>query len=243
MSDPPELGGGSTPPRPRGSLTPRVSVSMSSSGLRRTLDRNPHQNARRARVRCVRHHPTSHVPKRVAQPVSGLGDGAPLNGRLADNCEGHLQGGCAVAPTSILRERSAASRLRSLRSPLRGLDPAVAFPFGLAFVGATAFGVDRAVLLLNKPPSLFTSGRLASNDGRAASASLGEVAGAGFHGHPLPLHRHLQAVPATPLEPVGGQLRRQRRGNPSSALFKGGIMSAGDTVSRRCRRSPRPALR
>jgi hypothetical protein len=34
----------------------------------------------------------------------------------------------AVAPTWILRGRSAASRLRSRRSPLRGLDPAVALP-------------------------------------------------------------------------------------------------------------------
>jgi hypothetical protein len=44
----------------------------------------------------------------------------------------------AVAPTSILRARSAASRLRSLRSPLRGLDPPVALPVGRALIRVTA---------------------------------------------------------------------------------------------------------
>jgi hypothetical protein len=44
----------------------------------------------------------------------------------------------AIAPTSNFRARSAASRLRSLRSPLRGLDPSFALPFRRAIVGATA---------------------------------------------------------------------------------------------------------
>jgi hypothetical protein len=44
----------------------------------------------------------------------------------------------AVAPTSSFRERSAASRLRSLRSPLRGLDLAYTLPNLSAIVGAPA---------------------------------------------------------------------------------------------------------
>lgn len=44
----------------------------------------------------------------------------------------------AVAPTSIMRERLGASRLRSQTRRWRGLDPPDALPFLLAVAGATA---------------------------------------------------------------------------------------------------------
>jgi len=138
VSDPRSWGEGSTPPCPRGSLTPRLSLSVSPSERRRTIDRDGDQPRRTGAVYAGRHRATAHVPNRVADRRSTRATGRGSRGGLANDEDGSRDDRCAVAPTSIFRERSAASRLRSLRSPLRGLDPAVALPIRRAIVGAPA---------------------------------------------------------------------------------------------------------
>jgi hypothetical protein len=98
-----------------GSLTPRVSVSVPARGTR------------------VAGRPEVRADHALAADHSGAGSRRVLSVEPSAGLSV-----IAVAPDSSLRERSAASRLRSLRSPLRGLDPAVALPVRQAVVGAPA---------------------------------------------------------------------------------------------------------
>lgn len=98
-----------------GSLTPRASVPVSAQGI-----------------------PGGQFARTGRQlPVSA---GSTLEHTLATFVRGdcrRFHSVVAVAPTPSFSERSAASGLRSLRSPLRGLDPAITLRIHRAIVGAT----------------------------------------------------------------------------------------------------------
>ena len=134
VSDPRTAPPGANPAAAPGvAHAPIVGVTVA---VRTTAERLTETATNRAGRRCLcrrRHRVTAHVPNRRSTRATWHGS----RSRLANDEEGVGRSGCAVAPTSILRERLAASRLRSLRSPLRGLDPAVALPIEPAIVGAT----------------------------------------------------------------------------------------------------------
>jgi hypothetical protein len=118
------------PGRPRGALTPSLLESLSGE------NRRGFPGANAGKIRAV--HAAQDDPGITGVSSVSPGDVAAAGGHRFQTGFGNVprpgrhascHRGEAVAPTAIMRERSVASRLRSLRSPLRGLDPAVALPW------------------------------------------------------------------------------------------------------------------